>query len=160
MQATQQDLFDLLDRINVAHRTVAHAPVFTVEESAPIKAAMPGGHTKNLFLIDKHKRLHLISALAETKIDLKAAAARLGAGRFSFGSPDAMWTTLGVRPGAVTPFGLINDRDNAVTFHLDRALLAFDQVWFHPLSNDASTAVAPQDVARFAEAVEHETRIF
>lgn len=159
MQATRQDLFEHLDRIGVAHRTVEHAPVFTVEESGPIKAALPGGHTKNLFLIDKARRLHLLCAIAETKIDLKATAAHLQVGRFSFASPEAMAATLGVRPGAVTVFGLINDRDGAVTLHLDAALLRHDPVWFHPLSNDASTAVAPGDLVRFAESLGRRPRL-
>jgi hypothetical protein len=104
-----QSLFDFLDRHAIAHRTISHPAVFRVEEGLEIKAAMPGGHTKNLFLKDAQGRLWLVSALGETRIDLKRLPAAIGAGRLSFGSEALMAETLGVAPGSVTPFGLIND---------------------------------------------------
>ncbi len=114
--ATRKDLFALLDRLGVAHNTLDHRPVFTVEEGADIKAAMPGGHTKNLFLKDRRGSLWLICALGETEIDLNALAKALGAQRFSFGSSELMIETLGVHPGSVTVFALMNDHLNRVTW--------------------------------------------
>lgn len=145
------DLFALLDRLGIAHRTVAHEAVFTVEESRDIKAAMPGGHSKNLFLKDKAGRLTLAVALAETRVDLVGLGKRLGAkGRYSFASGDLMTATLGVIPGAVTPFALMNESAKAVgSVVVDAALMAYDPVWFHPLENTASTAIAPGDLLRF-----------
>lgn len=149
--ATRDDLFALLDRLGLAHRTVEHAAVFTVEESRAIKAEMPGGHSKNLFLKDKADRLYLAVAHAETRVDLVGLGRRLGTkGRLSFGRPELMTATLGVIPGAVTPFALINDTARALkAVILDRALLAADPVWFHPLENTASTAVSPDALRAF-----------
>lgn len=155
MAATRQDLLAFLDRLGVAHRTHDHAPVFTVAESADIKVAMPGGHTKNLFLKDRRGRLFLLSALAETTIDLKALAKLFHADRFSFGSADLLLEALGVTPGSVTVFAAMNDALGRVTILLDEALFAHDPVNFHPLSNDATTAVSPAGLLAFLDATGH-----
>lgn len=155
MAATRQDLLAFLDRLGVAHRTFDHAPVFTVAESAAIKLSMPGGHTKNLFLKDKRGRLFLLSALADTKIDLKALAKLFHADRFSFGSADLLLETLGVTPGSVTAFAAMNDALGRVTILLDDGLFTHDPVNFHPLSNDATTAVSPKGLLAFLDATGH-----
>lgn len=148
---TRESLLAHLDALGVAHVTHDHPPVFTVAESGAIKAALPGGHTKNLFLRDKKGRLVLLSALAETVIDINAFSRAIGAARFSFGSAELLEARLGVSPGSVTAFALLNDPDCVVEFFLDAALLAHDPVNFHPLRNDATTAVSPQDLLRFVE---------
>ena len=110
MPATPADLFASLDRLGIAHRTVTHPPLFTVEQSRALRGKIPGGHTKNLFLRDKKGALFLVTALEDAAIELKSLHRRLGAtGRFSFGSADLLRETLGVEPGAVTPFAAIND---------------------------------------------------
>jgi Ala-tRNA(Pro) deacylase len=149
MPQTRADLFALLDRLGIAHRTLDHEPVFRVEDGAEIKSALPGGHTKNLFLKDAKGQLWLISALGETKIDLKSLPARIGAARLSFGSEERLYAALGVRPGSVTAFALINDPGHQVRFVADAALMAADPVNFHPLSNDATTAISQADFRRF-----------
>ncbi|MEX0643830.1 MAG: prolyl-tRNA synthetase associated domain-containing protein [Parvularculaceae bacterium] len=152
-RAARADLFALLDALGVAHRTVEHEAVFTVDQSKDLKAQLPGGHSKNLFLKDKADKQFLAVALGETRVDLVGLGKRIGAkGRLSFGSADLLASTLGVIPGAVTPFSLINDtarRLSAVI--IDTALLAHDPVWFHPLENTASTAVSPDGLLRFLE---------
>ena len=132
-----------------------HPPVFRVEEGHEITPAMPGAHTKNLFLKDKKQRLWLISARQDTVIDLKSAHRLIGADRLSFGNETLMMETLGVRPGSVTAFGLINDRDHRVTFVLDHRLAEADIVNFHPLTNTATTAMAQADFRRFLTLVDH-----
>src|SRR5215469_4662932 len=97
---TREDLFALFAELGIAHRTVEHPAVFRVGEGEAIKAALPGGHTKNLFLKDAKGQLWLISALQDTRIDLKAAPKAIGSARLSFGSPGAMATALGVAPGS------------------------------------------------------------
>lgn len=154
--ATPEDLFARFAALGVPWRTYDHPPVFTVAESAALKAAIPGGHSKNLFLKDKKGRLVLVSALADTRIDLNALAKLLGAGRFSFGAEALLWETLGVRPGSVTAFALINAAPGALDVVLDAALLAHDPVNFHPLRNDATTAVAPGDLLRFLDDLGHQ----
>lgn len=153
--ATKHDLFALLDRLGVAHATHDHRPIFTVEDGADLKAALPGGHSKNLFLKDRRGGLWLVCALGETQIDLSALAKALGAQRFSFGGPDLMREALGVTPGSVTVFALMNDRLNRVSLVLDEALLAHDPVNFHPLVNDATTAISPAGLALFLAETGH-----
>ncbi|HOP20239.1 MAG TPA: prolyl-tRNA synthetase associated domain-containing protein [Amphiplicatus sp.] len=152
--ATRADLFAFLDHIGVAHRTVEHRAIFTVEEGKDLKASLPGGHSKNLFLKDKAGKLYLAVALGETQVDLVALGKRFGAkGRLSFGKPELMTETLGVIPGAVTPFALINDSAKALTaVALDTSILAHDPMWFHPLENTASTAVSPDGLRAFLKA--------
>ena len=150
---TPTELFAFLDRHGIAHRTLEHAPVFRVGEGAEIKAALPGGHTKNLFLKDAKDRLWLISALGETAIDLKGLHRVIGSARLSFGSPALMAETLGVTPGSVTAFGLLNDVDRRVSFVADAALMASDPVNFHPLTNTATTAVSQAGFRAFLAAL-------
>ena len=142
----------------MAHATTAHAPVFRVQEGAAIKAAMPGGHTKNLFLKDAKGQLWLITALGETAIDLKRAPGLIGSARLSFGSPERLWDALGVRPGSVTPLALINDVERRVRLVLDAALMACEPLNFHPLSNDATTAMSRAGFLRFLAALGREAQ--
>lgn len=155
-RASEADLFALFDRLGIAHATRRHRPVFTVEEGADIKAALPGGHTKNLFLKDKKGGIWLISAIAETQIDLNAVSRLLGAARFSFGSAERLMEYLGVTPGSVTVYALINDQPERVRVILDEALFDHDLVNFHPLSNDATTAANPADMLKFVRATGHD----
>ncbi len=150
---TRADLFAFLDAEGIAHRTLDHRPVFTVGEGDDVKADLPGGHTKNLFLKDARGQLWLISALGETRIDLKRLHTVIGSARLSFGNPELMLETLGVTPGSVTAFGLINDVDRRVRFVLDAALAASDPVNFHPLINTATTAVSQEGFRRFLAAL-------
>ena len=151
--ATEEDLFARFNALGIAHTTTRHRPVFTVEEGADLKAQMPGGHSKNLFLKDKRGALFLLCALGETAIDLNAVSKLLGAGRFSFGSAERLKEYLGVEPGSVTIFALINDPERRVTLLLDEGLLAHDPVNFHPLKNDATTAISPADLLKFIAAL-------
>jgi Ala-tRNA(Pro) deacylase len=154
--ATPEQLFARLDALGVAHKTTWHRPIFTVEEGADLKATLPGGHTKNLFLKDKKGALFLLSALGDTAIDLNAVSKLIGAGRFSFGSAEVLMRHLGVTPGAVTLFALINDPDRNVTLILDEGLFAHDPVNFHPLRNDATTAISPAGMLTFVRALGRE----
>ena len=126
----------------IEQTTHDHPAVFIVDEGHEIKAAMPGAHTKNLFLKDKKGRLWLISARQDTVIDLKAAPRTIGSDRVSFGNEVLMHETLGVRPGSVTALGLINDVDRRVTFVIDQRLWEAEIVNFHPLTNTATTALS------------------
>ena len=160
MSATPDDLFAALDRLGIEHTTVRHPPLFTVEQSQALRGQIAGGHTKNLFLKDKKGALYLVTALEDSVIELKSLHRRLGAhGRFSFGAADLMRETLGVEPGAVTPFGAINDRAGRVTVVLDQALMAYDMINAHPLVNTMTTSIARDDLVRFLESTGHPPRI-
>ncbi len=150
---TRADLIAFLDAEGIAHSTLDHPAVFRVGEGEEIKASLPGGHTKNLFLKDAKGQLWLISALGETRIDLKRLHPVIGSARLSFGSPELMLATLGVTPGSVTAFGLINDTGRRVRFVLDAALAKADPVNFHPLTNTATTAVSQAGFRRFLSAL-------
>ena len=159
MPATQDALFAFLDAHGIAHETLRHPPVFRVEEGLEIKAALPGGHTKNLFLKDAKGQLWLVSALGETAIDLKSLPAVIGSARLSFGSPERLFDALGVVPGSVTAFALINDPQHRVRFVADKALMEADPVNFHPLSNDATTAISQAGFRAFLQAVSVEPQV-
>src|SRR5689334_23058506 len=160
MPATPDELFAALDRLGIRHTTVKHPPLFTVEQSQALRGSIPGGHTKNLFLKDKKGALYLVTALEDAAIELKSLHRRLGAsGRFSFGPADLMRETLGVEPGAVTPFGAINDHAGRVTVVLDAALMAHDTINAHPLVNTMTTSLARDDLVRFLVETGHRPRI-
>lgn len=160
MPASPQDLFAALDRLGIRHASVTHQPLFTVAESRDLRGKIPGGHTKNLFLRDKKGAVYLVVALEDALIDLKGLHRRLGAsGRFSFGSEDLMMELLGVRPGSVTPFGVINDTQGRVTVVLDAAMMAHPVLNYHPLDNTMTTTLGREDLVRFLEATGHPPRI-
>lgn len=159
MPATPEDLFARLDALGIATTTHAHAPLHTVEESRRLRGALPGGHCKNLYLRDKKKRNWLLVTLEDRDVDLKAVSTVIGAGRLSFGSADRLMEFLGVTPGSVTPFALINDPEQRVNVVLDDAMLRFDPLNYHPLVNTATTAIAPGDLLAFIRAGGHEPRI-
>ena len=144
-----------LEELNIAFDTVSHPPVFTVEEAKALRGELPGSHIKNLFLRNKKGRMWLVTCLEDRDIDLKARGERLEAGRFSFGSAERLMTYLGVLPGSVTPFAVINDKEGAVTMVLDRGVMGKGPVNCHPLVNNMTTAVAPEDLVRFLEAEGH-----
>lgn len=146
---TRDDLFALFDALGIAHRTLEHPAVFKVGEGEEIKAGLPGGHTKNLFLKDAKDRLWLVSALQDARIDLKALPGAIGSARLSFGSEARLMDALGVTPGSVTAFALVNDPEHRVSFVLDAGLAAADPVNFHPLTNTATTAISQADFRRF-----------
>jgi Ala-tRNA(Pro) deacylase len=160
MVATPDELFAFLDRLGIAHATVHHPPLFTVEQSQVLRGQIAGGHSKNLFLADKRGALHLVSALEHAEIELKSLHRRLGAsGRFSFGSVERMRATLGVEPGSVTPFGALNDTEGRVTVVLDAAMMAQPVLNFHPLVNTMTTTIGRDDLIRFLAATGHAARI-
>jgi Ala-tRNA(Pro) deacylase len=156
---TPEELFARLDVLGIAYRTYTHPPVFRVAEAVALRGELPGGHCKSLFLKDKKAGLWLVVALEERRIDLKRLAEALEAPRFSFGNADLLYEVLGVRPGSVTPFALINDREHRVRVVLDKGMLAQDPLNYHPLENDRTTAIAPADLLRFIESCGHTPRI-
>ncbi|MDP1914409.1 prolyl-tRNA synthetase associated domain-containing protein [Brevundimonas sp.] len=143
----------------IAQTTHDHPAVFRVEEGLELKAAMPGDHTKNLFLKDKKGRLWLISARQDTVVDLKRAPKTIGSDKLSFGNETLLYETLCVRGGSVTALGLINDPDQRVTFVLDKALWNADIVNFHPLTNTATTALEQADFRRFLSLIGREPMV-
>lgn len=154
--ATRDDLMTLLDELGIEHTTHDHDPVFTVDEGNAVWDSIPGRHCKNLFLKDAKAQLWLVTAPSDRAIDLKTLPAKIGSKRLSFGKPDLLLEVLGVTPGSVTPFSLINDRERRVTVVLDAEMMAEPLVGYHPLDNAATTVLAPDGLRRFVAHTGHE----
>ena len=159
LPTTPEQLFAALDALGIKHATVKHPPLFTVEQSRRLRGTIPGGHTKNLFLRDKRGRAFLVAALEDAAIDLKDVHHRLGAGRFSFGSAALMRELIGIEPGAVTPFALVNDTAGRVAAVHDEPMMREKKLNFHPLVNTMTTTIFRDDLVKFLEATEHPPRI-
>jgi len=153
-------LNERLEALGIAFETVRHPPVLTVAEAKSVREGGQGGHVKNLLLRDKKRTLWLLTAHEDAQVDLKALRSVLGAkGTLSFASADLMRESIGVDPGAVTPFAVINDTVGRVTMVLDRKVLDQDLVHAHPLHNEATTALSSKDLLRFLESCEHAPRV-
>jgi Ala-tRNA(Pro) deacylase len=159
MPATPDELFARLDALGIRQVTHRHAALHTVAESVELRGSLPGGHCKSLFLKDRKGGLWLVVVLEDRRLDLKALADLLGAPRFSFASPELLLEVLGVTPGSVTPFALMNDRTHRVRVVLDAEMLRHDPVNYHPLENTATTALSPEDLRRFIADCGHEARV-
>lgn len=157
MPLTTQDLLARLAELGIETTTVEHPPLFTVEDSQNLRGDIPGGHTKNLFLKDKKGNIFLVVVEEETRVDLKSLHQPLGAAsRLSFGSAELLEEVLGVKPGAVTAFGPVNDTEGRVTVVLDAELMTHETVNCHPLVNTATTAIRSADLIRFLRTTGHE----
>jgi len=157
--ASPADLLRHLEGLGVAAVTVEHPPVFTVDEAKRLRGEIPGAHVKNLFLRDrKGRRMWLVVCLEDRAVDLADLAGRIGADRLSFGSADRLMTYLGVIPGAVTPFAVINDHGGAVQVVLDQGLREVEPWSFHPLDNGMTTTLDGEGLVRFLESVGHPPR--
>ncbi len=159
MQASPETLFKYLDELGLAHTTTQHPAFHTVEEGRELKQSLPGGHTKNLFMKDKDGVIVLISALADSELKLNQLHKQIGTRRLSFASAELMEEALGVRPGSVTAFALMNDTAGHVRFIADAALMACDPLNFHPLVNTATTAISRSDFERFVASTGHELTV-
>ena len=149
MNAQSDTLFARLQDLGIQVETHSHPKVFTVEEAQAHCSHLPGGHCKNLFLKDKKGQLWLVVALNERPIDMKDLRKRIGSHHLSFGKPDLLDQVLGVAPGSVTPFALINDTEGRVRVVLDKEMMDLDLLNYHPLTNDMTTAIRPDDLLRF-----------
>jgi len=159
MPATPADLFAFLDRLGIKHSTVSHPPLFTVSDSQNLRGQIPGGHTKNLFLKDKADALFLVVADEEAAIDLKKLHHKINSKRLSFGSAALMVEALGIQPGSVTPFAVINDDARRISVVLDTAMMAHAVLNYHPLTNTMTTSIARDDLVKFLSATGHRPAI-
>ncbi len=156
---TTDELLARLAELGISARTVEHPAVFTVEEARRHRGDLPGTHTKSLFLRDKKGAMWMVVCLEDRALDLKDLARRLGAKHLSFGSPERLLRHLGVIPGAVSPFAVVNDAERSVKVVLDRGVLARDPVNLHPLDNAKTTAISAAGLLRFLEAEGHAPEI-
>ena len=159
MDKDQQLLFDRFKQLDIEVQTRAHEAAFTVEDARKLRGQIPGGHCKNLFLKDKKGAIWLIVCLEEAIINLKTAPKIIGSARLSFGNPDLMMEILGITPGSVTPFALINDRQNRVNVILEKSMMEHELLNFHPLRNDQTTTIASSDLLKFISSCGHNPQV-
>ena len=159
MSVTRTQLFTFFANHGIVTTTHDHEPVFTVEQAKFAHVDILGGHCKNLFCKDEKGTLWLIVALEDARIDLKLAKDKIGSKRLTFGKPELLLEILGVEPGSVTPFGLINDTDIKTNVILDEAMMKLPQLNFHPLKNDATTTISSEDLQKFIRTTGHNPRI-
>ena len=146
-----QNLLDFLTNQQISYQLYTHEPVFTVEESHKVEKAIPGTHTRNLFLRDKKENMFLVTLRHDTLLDLKKLSDLIGAGRFSFGSPERLWKYLGVKPGSVTPLSILNDTGRKVQLILEKDMMETELVNFHPLDNSMTIGMAPSELMTILE---------
>ncbi|MEP9397608.1 prolyl-tRNA synthetase associated domain-containing protein [Mesorhizobium sp. KR2-14] len=157
MPKSPDELFAFLDSLGISVSTTRHPPLYTVADSQALRGEIAGGHTKNLFLKDRKDNFFLVTVDEDAEVDLKQIHHVIGAsGKVSFGKPEALMELLGVVPGAVTVFGLINDTVGKVKLVLDSALMENDIINAHPLTNEATTSIANADLVRFVKETGHE----
>lgn len=157
--AIMSDIYAVLDTLKISYARHDHEAAFTVEQAERIYGQLEGGKTKNLFLRNKKgKRHYLLVAEQHQTVDLKALRAELGESSLSFASPERLMKYLGLTPGSVSPFGLINDAEQEVVVLLDKSLLNLDFLNFHPNINTATLSVSQADFQRFLAHCGNEVR--
>ena len=154
-QAREAALFERFTELGITVDTHNHPPLHTVEESQALRGSISGGHCKNLFLKDRKQQLWLIVTLEERKIDLKHLHKRLECARLSFGNAELLFEVLRVRPGAVTPFGLIHDIEQKVRIVLDAVMLEESILNYHPLRNDSTCSISSEALLKFIASCGH-----
>jgi Ala-tRNA(Pro) deacylase len=157
--ATPQDLFVRLEQFGIPFTTVEHPAAFTVEDLAPHVADIPGVTVKNLFLCDAKKKMWLVVVPHDRRIDLKSLPEKIGGARMSFGSADRLMRVLGVTPGSVTPFAVINDPTSEVQVILDAEMMEQDMINAHPLINTMTTSMTPAALMQFIVGCGHRPRL-
>lgn len=163
MPETPESLLARLAALGIETSTTEHAPVFTVAESQALRGSLPGGHSKNLFLrpAKSGPGPHLLAVLQEDrKLSVNALARAVGAGRVEMASADDLRRLLGVEPGSVTPFGMVNAPPGAVRIVLDAGFMRHHEVvHFHPLVNSMTTAIRPDELLRFLRHLGHRPEV-
>lgn len=148
---TPDELFEVFSQLHINVTTLVHEPVFTASEGQHIKTTLPGAHNKNLFLKNKKGSYYLITLLDDKRLDLKTFSQEIGCGSLSFASDAQLMSQLGIEPGHVTPFALINPSAKNVKVILDKAMFSYDLLNFHPLKNHMTTTIARNDFLKFLE---------
>jgi Ala-tRNA(Pro) deacylase len=151
MLKTQEEFLKVLEDIGIEYTNHEHPAVYTVEEADKHHEGIDGVHSKNLFFKDRKKNLVLVVTLSDKPIKIKDVGNKIGHKGLSFGKPDLLMEVLGVIPGAVTPFAVINDKDKRVKVILDQEMMAHDLLNFHPIVNTATTTIKSDDLVKFME---------
>ena len=148
-ECTSEELavYDFLDKLDICYKTMKHPAAFTIEECSKVRERVNAPVFKNLFLTNKQQtRFYLLVMPGEKTFKTKYLSAQIGSARLSFASSDHMQAFLGVKPGTVTPMGLINDKDKSVSVLLDNDLCRYEKFACHPCVNIASVILSLRDL--------------
>lgn len=159
LPTSPEKLLEYLSGLGIDYGLFDHDPIFTVDEGRHLKKEIPGVHCRNLYMRDKQKNNYLLVLANETEVDLKKLSDVLGSGRLSFGSADRLWEHLGIRPGSVNPFTIMNDPDNQVQMFLDASMMEAEIVNYHPMDNAQTISLSPSDLIKFIESLDHNYRV-
>ena len=147
-----KSIYDILADLNIVYEKHEHPAVFTVKEAEQYDSGIDAGKSKNLFLRNKKGNVHyLLIAESNKKVDLKKLSSLLNEGRLSLASPERLDEYLGLTPGSVSPFGLINDSSKSVRVLIDKCLLSHDKLAFHPNVNTATLVIKTNDFRKFLD---------
>ena len=146
---TKTDLFELLSIKNLNFQIHDHDPLFTVEDSEKLRGEIIGAHTKNLFLKNKKNNFFLLSCDENAKVDLKKFSKSIDAKNLSFANQEYLQKILGIKPGSVSPYALLNDNDNLVDFYLDEKLFNSEIINYHPLINTTTITTKTSEFISF-----------
>ncbi len=153
----EQQVYDLLEELGIAYKRYEHPPVYTVDEAQKYWKDINATHCKNLFLRNNKGNRHYLVVLEESKqADLGKLSENLLAGRLSFASDRRLSEHLGLEAGAVSPFGLINDKNKVVTVAIDKDLKKAEAVSFHPNVNTATISLSSADFEKFLKHCKNE----
>jgi Ala-tRNA(Pro) deacylase len=142
-------LIDLLKKTKYNIEVHKHDALFTVQESKELRGKIKGAHSKNLFLKNKKNKFFLLSCEESVKIDLKKISKSLDLGNISFAREEHLDQYLQIKPGSVSPFALLNDRDGKVSFYLDKTLYESEHINFHPLINTLTITIETNKFIEF-----------
>ena len=146
---TEKNILKLLQNQGFGFKIYNHEALYTVNDSSEKRGEIKGAHSKNLFLKNKKNNFFLISCLENRQVDLKKMTKCLNLGNISFAKEDPLFKWLGVQPGSVNPFGLLNDINNKVEFYLDSGFLTHETINFHPLVNTSTINLPTNDFINF-----------
>lgn len=151
-------LLAIFDDLNILYQNYFHEPAYTVDQARHLHDEIPGGHCKSLFLKNKKNEYFMVVMYCDDKVDLKALSKILDKGALSFASHNRLMEILDLEPGSVTPFAVINDVNGSVQVILDKKLLEYEMLNYHPLRNDITTTISSKDLLKFLEHTHHEAK--
>ena len=143
----EKSVFDFLDKLGVEYTTLVHPAAFTMEECEAVRKEACAPVFKNLFLTNKQGTLFfLLMISADKPFKTKYLSSQLGCARLSFASEQNMVDFLQIHPGAVSPMGLIHDREHHVRLIIDSELKNVQTYACHPCVNTASIVMKMSDL--------------
>ena len=148
----QAELYSLLERLEIQFEYHEHPPLATIEDAKIHWVNYNSGRCKNIFFRNHKGDRHYLVILEHLRqLNIRDLEKKLKQGKLTFASDQRLKKYLGVEPGSVSPFGLINDSEKHVHLFIDEKLNEFDRLTFHPNINTASLVISKSDFLKFLE---------